>query len=279
MTRFLVGVLLLVGLGTCSPALYSQQTDFEKRDYKLHKVKRVTIVIYSYENGHQNSIAPKFTNDYDKNGNLTKRIGYDFEGKKPTLEWSYEYDNRNNVINSTDDSRMLGRTERKSSYLYDKAGQILETTTFEADGRVKEKGKYVYDQSGHQIQTVVYDAADNVTATYKLKHDSKGTLTETDHFSSAGDLVEKTVFESNGRGNLTRTVVHDSNDRISEQVVYKYAEDGEHLIEEIHSDADGRIQSRTATKRDAKGFGIEESKYDGSNKLVQLTKFEWEFYQ
>jgi hypothetical protein len=280
MKRYLVGVLLLVSLSTCSPTVYSQQSDSEKRDLKLHKVKRVTSVVYFYDSeGHQSSITNTFTDDYDKNGNLAKRIGYDFEGKKPTLEWTYEYDDRNNMINSIFDNRLLGRSEQKSSYQYDKGGHIVEAIAFEVDGRVKEKGKYKYDQSGHQIQTVTYDPADNVTATYKQKYDSKGTLIETDHFSSGGDLIEKTVLESNDKGNLTQTVVYDSKDRVSEKTVEKYSEDGDYLVEEIQYDGGGHVKDRTVTKRDANGFAIEKSKYDANDKLVQLTKLTWEFYQ
>lgn len=276
MNRFWFSLLLVSSCSLYSTALYAQQIDFEKREFKLHKVKRVTNVTYTYDSeGHESPITKKMISDYDKNGNLIKRTGSDSRTGQPLSEWSYKYDENNSIIESAVD----GRTQGTASYKYDIGGHWVEGTSFEADGRVKEKTKYKYDQSGNRIESVTYGAAGEINSTYKFKYDSKGNMIENTHLSTAGSLVEKKVFVCNERGFPIQTLKYDSTDHVSGKTINTFTGDGQYLVEEVHYDAGGTLQTRTVYKLDAQGFTIEQIKNGADDKLVERTKSEYEFYQ
>jgi hypothetical protein len=278
MSRIWFGLLLSLTWSLFSTALYCQQTDFERNQFKLHKIKRVKTLIYDYSydsNGQQSSISEKFSSDFDKNGNLVRRVGYSDTTGQPLLGWSYKYDDHNSMIESSAD----GQRPQRASYKYDGAHHLVEATAFDEDSHVKESAKYKYDVSGHRVESATYNSAGQIKTTNKFQYDPKGNMSENDEFSESGSLIGKKVFACNDKGYATQTLIYDSTDHISAKVVYKHAADGEHLTEEMHYDASGNLQTRTAYELDGKGFTVEELEYDSRNKLVKRTKSEYELYQ
>ena len=276
MNKLSVILVLLFASIFASHALYSQQTDSEKRDLKLYKVKRATSLKYSYDSDGHESVPTKSSSEYDTNGNLAKRIEYGSDGTgKPVHEWTYKYDHNNGMIEFTLD----GRLQETALYKYGGASQVVVATRFDPDHHVKERIMYSYDGSGKLMEKMLYDGRGQINSIDRVKYDPEGNESENDRFSADGSLAEKQKFRCNEKGHPIQTTLYDSAGHLSRKILYKHAKDGEHVVEESHLDSRGNLQTRSIYNRVSQGLVVEEMKYDSKGKLVERTEAEYEFHQ
>ena len=97
---------------------------------------------FTYNQDNQLLQGPKYSYQYDRNGNLTGKIGFDEDGKY--VSWSYEYDYENRLIRVT---RMDAGETKVVSFKYDPFGRRIEKKVEELEGKDRDSvvTTYVYD--------------------------------------------------------------------------------------------------------------------------------------
>ena len=164
--------------------------------------------------------------DYDKNGNVTGIADSIGEVVKAA------YDKDGNVIENTDS------TGAKTTYTYDSEGNRLSQTRYveTEEGTVERTTKYVYDEAGDLVQTIDVDG--NVTGIERNKVGKMVSTTDTQgrktsyEYNSNGDVskvtyndgtMEKFTYDAEGR-------VTESINRIGQKVSYKYDKVGNLVV-------------------------------------------------
>ena len=164
--------------------------------------------------------------DYDKNGNVTGIADSIGEVVKAA------YDKDGNVIENTDS------TGAKTTYTYDSEGNRLSQTRYveTEEGTVERTTKYVYDEAGDLVQTIDVDG--NVTSIERNKVGEMVSTTDTQgrktsyEYNSNGDVskvtyndgtTEKFTYDAEGR-------VTESINRMGQKVSYKYDKVGNLVV-------------------------------------------------
>jgi hypothetical protein len=126
-----------------SIAVYSQQTDSEREQTRVSKIKKVTSATTLYVGGAPSSITSKFVSEFDRRGNLVRRAGYGSAGAAPLLEYRYTYDDKNRPIESRWDSQ-----KSTATYKYNERGLAIEASLFDTNGALTERRVFTLNDLG-----------------------------------------------------------------------------------------------------------------------------------
>jgi len=173
---------------------------------------------YTYNLANQLLSAKNYTYEYDKNGNLIKKIEIDDDGQLKTSTFTYDYENRLTqvFIQEEDETKIVtfaydpfgrrikktvqeqGETAEKESttitYVYDHEDIILEYSTKQEDGEAKEEiTRYIHGpgidepisiEQNNKIYYYHYDGLGSVT----VLTDQNGKVIEIYSYDSFGNL-------------------------------------------------------------------------------------------
>ena len=158
-------------------------------------------------------LRKKLKYTYDNKGNRTEVNIYDAqtkanpsaaaqapekeEPKKPSYEeiadpkllYTVEYDN-------------LGNIWKKDTYVYNKAGQIIEVKSVDNEQKPFFRYTYKYDAKGNEIERVSYDKSNEVIQKTTQVYNSKGELVERAEYDSYGELIQKNTYKYDEKGQL-----------------------------------------------------------------------------
>jgi hypothetical protein len=127
---------------------------------------------------------------------------------------------------------------RKDSYtLYNKDADILQNEEYRKDGTLRHREINVYDKKGNKIEETVFDAAprkdesENSPKTDKnvkrtFKYNANGNKTEELEYDGNGQLLQKKLFSYDNHGNKILEVIYDANGKLNKKIIYIYNSKG-----------------------------------------------------
>lgn len=146
----------------------------------------------------------------------------------------------------------------KSDYsTYDKDGNTLTETEYNADGSVKRKetNKYVGKEKSEEIIEHPSESGDNSDGQKKYKK-------TTWKYNSSGDKTEETEYDASGN--------------VTKKTTYAYNTKGDRLFE-VEYDGSGRLVKKTAYGYDAKGLRTEKKVYGPGDVLEKHVKYTYTY--
>lgn len=195
---------------------------------------------------------------YDKRGNITENFNgvkteyvYDSYGNKLLEEaypnkYSFEYDNKGNMIKST----VLGGfgTGDYKTYAYDKDDHLVEMTL------------YNYNSALNTFEK---------TDLHKYQYDTKARLVGETQYKNNVEH-KKTIYKFDVNGNLVETVVY-YRGQLAESTLFKF-DNKKNKIEKSFNYLLGNNKYRLTYKYDVKGNVLEESHYDRNNEILTINQ-------
>jgi YD repeat-containing protein len=145
----------------------------------------------------------------------------------------------------------------KSDYsTYDKDGNTLTETEYNADGSVKrrETNKYIGKDKSEEI----------------IEHPSGSDDNE------APKKYKKTTWKYNSAGDKTEEVEYDAAGNVTKKTTYAYNSKGDRLFE-VEYDASGKLVKKTAYGYDAKGLRTEKKVYGPGDVLEKYVKYTYTY--
>lgn len=147
-------------------------------------------------------------------------------------------------------------------------GDTLSEEKFSADGELEERNSYVYNDKGKLMEHSLLYAAEDATEKRVLVRDDAGKLLkETKYYG--GDPGEHTEYTYNSEGEPIERKNFDEEGIFISREVYNYDDKGG-LSEQVTYDDKEHIISKM-TFSSGVDKSIEQSEYDGKNKLVSRT--------
>ncbi len=139
--------------------------------------------IYNYNEGNQLTSDSKHQYEFDKNGNLTKKIEKDDDEKATVWTYTYDYENRLTKVEKSEDNETL-----RVSFKYDPFGRRIEKKVEEVEhGRAEETKTFTY----------VYDNED-IILEYQAKTDDGKPKTDTTRYIHGPGIDELLALERKG---------------------------------------------------------------------------------
>jgi len=127
--------------------------------------------------------------------------------------------------------------------LYDREGNDIETTHYNAGGSVTERYERVYDAQNRVVEITKFNWLGNVETITSVTHD--GSLQRTRSYDARGRMTSASDHEMNADGKLIRIVLYDvETGAATSTAEIVYTEDGEPRVAEMR-DEDGDLTMRT----------------------------------
>ena len=167
-------------------------------------------------------------NEYDKQENAIRKIGYTYENWGYTRTLSYPKSNDTIV------------------YKYNTDGKLLEVMYSDLHGEIN-----TYDDRGNLIRTKQVDGTIYKPAMIEYDYNEHDLLVEKREFYNIGELSGKTVYEYDANGLLAQTQVYDllSLDMPETHFIYEYS-DSNRVVEEYRIDDEGNKELESWCKRE-----------------------------
>ena len=192
-------------------------------------------------------------------------------GKTKSYKSTYKYDKDGNLLESNkynDD----GSFYRRHKYKYDKNGNEIEWNRYNSFGCIYKNVTYEYDKNGNMIrsnrkrktlESLGFDADCNnrkYNLTYSLyKYDKDGNKTEKSKYQS-DTLSSRWTYKYDKKRNLIKEI-HYKSDTLTSEKTYRYDEN-RNRVETIKRKYDNTIVSRKMIKYDKQGNWIRKLTYD-----------------
>jgi hypothetical protein len=252
-----LSLLLLISLTT---GFGPQKLNDQKEQIRKHNIKKVTSMAGI-------STKQKFVSDYDRRGNLVRKVGYHSNGDQ-FLEETYQYDDKDNVIESVIDGK-----KQTYAYKYNSEGKTLEASRFDSAGTLERRTEYILDDAGRVSESLSYSGTGELQAKYVSKRDARGNVIE---YSKHGSLLEKRVHRYQRNDTLMLTSIYGPNGELTSRITYEY--DGDRLIQQSTYEANGNLLRRNKYRRDQKGVVVEDLQTNEKGQPVDRTTSEYELY-
>ena len=276
--------------------------------------------------------------EYDEDGYILKETRYDandvkrscteyfenttnenkyFSGKERRSE-SYssdgslsgitEYNRNGNVVKA--EQYISGKLYGIEEMEYDESGNLIKSSSYDADRKFTGYSVYGYNESGKRIKISEYDGDDKLTGYTEIKrngdyilsetvYDGDGNKTEyTEYLENTSDYntySRKKRYEEYKNGKLAELEEYNEDGRITKQISYdgegnktEYTEyitfkvkhnghEGTTTVtktREIYNNA--KLESRTEYEYDENGNRTKISEYDGEGKLTEYTEAKYD---
>ncbi len=255
-----LSLLLVLGLAT---SFGPQQPKDQKEQIRKHNIKRITSMAGI-------STKEKFVSDYDRRGNLIRKVGYRANGN-PFLEETYEYDDKDNVIESVVDGK-----KQTYAYKYNSDGQMLEARQFDSAGTLKQRTEYILDDRGQLNESIIYSGTGELKARYVSRRDAGGNVIEYSKHGADGSLLEKRVHRYQSKNIVMQTLIYGPTGNLTSRIMYEY--DGDRLIQRSTYEANGKLRRRNMYRRDQKGVVVEDLQTNEKGEPVDRATSEYELY-
>lgn len=230
---------------------------------------------------------------------------YDSDGNLSSV---YEY-NRNGETTKSENYRN-GKLWSAEENEYDENGNLIKSSSYDADRKFTSYSVYGYNESGKRIKISEYDGDDKLTGYTEIKRDGKYVLSET-VYDADGNKTEYTEYlentpdyntysrtkryekyengklaelrEYNEDGRMTKLISYDGegNKKLYEEyVTLKVKHNGYEGISAVikthETYNDGKLEHRTEYEYDENGNRTKISEYDGEGKLIEYTETKYD---
>ena len=121
---------------------------------------------------------------------------------------------------------------RKDIYtVSDKDGNVIQKEDYKKDGTLKHKETALYDKDGNKIEETLFDAAEKQLKPEKnykktSKYDSNDNLLEEMEYDGTGKLIQKMQCSYNSLGNKILEVMYDESGKLTKKTVYTFDNKG-----------------------------------------------------
>ena len=230
---------------------------FGNPGYKYSTVKRI------YND--QNNLVKKIEHSEDTTYNKKTRYYYNSIGKLAEKKHFSCY-----TVDGVYNELLLSVENAK----YDKAGKLLEASSYSSSGELVTKKLYTYNSKGNLIEHNEYNSEGELKYKYTFRYDRKGNTIEQSKYDSHGELAERRVIIY--KKNIPIETHIYSYGELIRKVISKY-ENG-NAIEEINYLANDDIECVFTCKYDDKGNMIQQKLYEGNIKQpAELTIWNIEY--
>lgn len=230
---------------------------------------------------------------------------YDSDGNLSSV---YEY-NRNGETTKSENYRN-GKLWSAEENEYDENGNLIKSSSYDADRKFTSYSVYGYNESGKRIKISEYDGDDKLTGYTEIKRDGKYVLSET-VYDADGNKTEYTEYlentpdyntysrtkryekyengklaelrEYNEDGRMTKLISYDGegNKKLYEEyVTLKVKHNGYEGISAVikthETYNDGKLEHRTEYEYDENGNRTKISEYDVEGKLIEYTETKYD---
>ena len=167
----------------------------------------------------------------------------------PKLLYTVEYDN-------------LGNIWKKDTYVYNKAGQIIEIKSVDNEQKPFFRYTYKYDAKGNEIERVSYDKSNEVIQKTTQVYNSKGELVERAEYDSYGELIQKNTYKYDEKGQLIEQQGRNTDGSLAFLIKFTYNNMGE------------CVQSTTFNRKGEETSKlIQQYKVDANKNWTNLTQY------
>jgi TonB family protein len=171
---------------------------------------------------------PSYEETYDEQGNITKRLAYDYRGNlrdttiytaidgQKTSKWEsihHDYDPPPAMAppSSGTPKPRDPRFDNRYVYKYDSRGNRTEETLYKSDGSQGNRNVTTFDDKGNKVKWEHYTAEGELNFSNTSKFDSKGNLIEVTYYHANGTISSKYsyadyVFDTNGNWTKRKTL-------------------------------------------------------------------------
>lgn len=164
-----------------------------------------------------------FLFDYDKTGNIIKKVSYSLDYRMEDSElWAtvinYKYDKQNNL-------KMEEKNGNSYSYKYNKKGDVIECS-YKGDVRVIDGSKsvkwvYRYDKNRNQILEIEYKSDKSFLKTVSTYDKSKNKISDY-FYDEVGNLKSRKEYLYNLNGDLIEDNYYSKDNKLFEKIIYEY---------------------------------------------------------
>ena len=198
------------------------KNDLAKKNLKGNiKSREVLVYAAKIKNGYVTNGATKggIKTLYNAFGNKVELVTYD-EKQSIVSTWEYTYDASNRLLESkysgdnvrrnityhyNDKNQLMSSEEavnekvvKKMTYLYDKAGNEIETEASFVESKGKSKSQHAYDDKGYLRETNIYDEKNALQ------------LKQLYTYNDAGQEIQQSIFTDNNTPSYKRKSTYDA---------------------------------------------------------------------
>lgn len=276
--------------------------------------------VYEYdENGYilkdtrynANGVKTGYTEYFENTTYINKYAGqrrsesYDSDG---SLSGITEYNRNGDVVKAEQymSGKLYGIEERE----YDESGNLIKSSSYDADRKFTGYSVYGYNESGKRIKISKYDGSGTLTGYTEIKrngdyilsetvYDGDGNKTEyTEYLENTSDYAtysRKKRYEKYENGKLAELKEYNEDGRMTKRTSYD-GEGNKKLYEEYvalkvkhngyegistniktrETYNDGKLEHRTEYEYDENGNRTKISEYDGDGKLTEYTEAKYD---
>ena len=188
---------------------------------------------------------------YDTNGNETKYISRDINGKVEfSMEYTYDANGNKTKCIFKDEN---GKAYSTYEYAYDANGKTTKEIRKGKNGRIESTEEYTYDTNGNKTKCIFKDENGKAYNTYEYAYDTNGNMTKFISRDENGKVESTEEYTYDANGNKTKEVDKDENGKVKSTKEYTYDDIG-NITQRINKDADGNITDVEIVS--SKGFTI-----------------------
>lgn len=178
--------LILLGFLTFCTLLSWAQS---KKSVVKNRIRTSTEISSKIENGE--TIEKKELSSFDGNGNRTDEEVYvnDKLQKKESYKYNKAGEIIEHVVYQTD-----GSIKKKVTKKYNSSGDVVEEESYNGQGQLKKKEVSAYNAFGEKVSEITYDGTGNLHEKALYKYDGKGLKTERLTYDAEGRLVGKKTY-------------------------------------------------------------------------------------
>ena len=213
--------------------------------------------------------------EYDGYGNIFMTADYDsITGE---LDYKYEYENDyDDEGNITRKKRYrMGEYVGKTEYKYDEDGNVTLEKDYDSDNEYTGKTEYKYDKDGNCTREAYYNANGNLRWKYEYEYDKKGNCTLEASYDENDDLRWKTEYEYDKKGNCTLETEYDENDDLDYKYEYEYDKKGNLILQKYYNE-DGDLEEKVEWEYDKKGNCIGIVAYDEDDEKIAEAEYKYD---
>jgi hypothetical protein len=195
-------------------------------------------------------------------------------------EWEKTY-GRNYLFNNSGrkteyhEFKADGTSGYKILYSYNLKEKKADVSYFGKDDKPTIKKTHILDAKGNMMEEIEYTREGTLDRRYAYTYDEKGNMTSMTGFKADGKMSSKTTWIYDSKGKLTDWTLETPGYATSYK---KFVHDEKgNMKEEIWYNGNKEITFRFVRSYDAQGNKIEELKYKDGDKLLDMSKWRYEY--
>jgi hypothetical protein len=171
-----------------------------------------------------------------------------------------------------------GSTAHKTLHTYDPEGRWLEVAYHEGQGKLIRRSSFLYDGEGQLLEQVDYGPSGSVMGRIVASHrkdENKAKVTEGAVYNRNNALRSSNVNKIEGNGGKAESAFYNADGSVANRSAVRRNEEGN--LEHSEYKADGAVSSRTVSISDGKGWGSDVQEYNGEGVLIRKQTYNHEY--